>query len=202
MKGTLLKSKALTDEWMVRYTTYKTIPGTKGVMGSHSRLPESNYISLHPDNILYLCPGDNGAVINFEIVPVCNNCGRDYCDNLACRGEKDIQYAKLVNEEKSTKRSKQKKYTNIMEHNNVEKLLNVEKACTQAIVDEAMRITSKDVRSPKCVRDGIVKRMYTEDDIREAIDMARMLSHVSCLEEGEHRLKYSNTEEDIIKSLK
>jgi hypothetical protein len=65
MKGQLLKSKALTDEWMVRYTTYKTIPGIKGVMGSHSRMPESNYIPMHPDHILYLCPGDNGSVINF-----------------------------------------------------------------------------------------------------------------------------------------
>jgi hypothetical protein len=32
-----------------------------------------------------------------------------------------------------------------------------ERACTQDIVDEAMRIASKDVRLPKCVRDGIVK---------------------------------------------
>ena len=44
-------------------------------------------------------------------------------------------------------------------------------------------------------------KKYTEEDIREAIDIARMVSHVSCLEEGEHRLKYSNTEEDIINSL-
>ena len=51
------------------------------------------------------------------------------------------------------------------------------------------------------VDEGIVDSKYTEDDIREAIDMARMLSHVSCLEDGEHRLKYSNTEDDIIKSL-
>jgi hypothetical protein len=45
------------------------------------------------------------------------------------------------------------------------------------------------------------KKKYTEEDIREAIDMARQLSHVSCLEDGEHRLKYSNTEDDIINSL-
>lgn len=32
-----------------------------------------------------------------------------------------------------------------------------QRACTQDIVDEAMRITSKDVRLPKCVRDGTVK---------------------------------------------
>jgi hypothetical protein len=44
-------------------------------------------------------------------------------------------------------------------------------------------------------------KKYTEEDIKEAIDMARMLSHVSCLEDGEHRLKYSNTEDDIINSL-
>jgi hypothetical protein len=156
MKGTLLKSKALTDEWMVRYTTYKTIPGIKGVIGSHSRLPESNYIPIHPDHILYLGPGDNGTVINFEIVEILN----EYKDSASM-----VKYAKLNNEEKSTKRNKQKKFTNIMEHNNVE-------------------------------------RMYTEDDVREAIDMARMLSHVSCLEDGEHKLKYSNTEDDIINSLK
>ena len=135
MKGTLLKSKALTNEWMVRYTTYRIIPGIKGVIGSHSRIPESNYIPMHPDVIPYLGPGDNGAVVNFEIIPVCNNCGRDYCDNLACKGESDIQYAKLINEEKSTKRSKQKKFTNIMEHNNI-------------------------------------KRMYTEDDLLDAMSFA------------------------------
>jgi hypothetical protein len=160
MKGTLLKSKALTDEWMVRYTTYKTIPGIKGVIGSHSRLPESNYIPIHPDHILYLGPGDNGTVINFEIVEILN----EYTDSASM-----VKYAKLINEEKSTKRSKQKKHTNIMEHKNVERLFNGEKACTQAIVDEAMRITSKDVRAPKCVRDGIVKRMYTEKDIIDAV---------------------------------
>ena len=113
MKGTLLKSKALTDEWMVRYTTYKTIPGIKGVMGSHSRIPESNYLPVHPDHILYLGPGDNGTVINFEIVEILN----EYTD-----GASMVKYAKLVNEEKSTKRSKQKKFTNIMEHNSVEKV--------------------------------------------------------------------------------
>ena len=44
-------------------------------------------------------------------------------------------------------------------------------------------------------------KKYTEEDIRNAIDMARMLSHVACLEEGEHRIKYSNTEDEIINSL-
>lgn len=112
MKGTLLKSKALTDEWMVRYTTYKTIPGIKGVMGSHSRLPESNYIPIHPDHILYLGPGDNGTVINFEIVEVIAPV-EDGTSMFKC--------AKLINEEKNTKRSKQKKHTNIMEHNNIKR---------------------------------------------------------------------------------
>lgn len=51
------------------------------------------------------------------------------------------------------------------------------------------------------LQEGIGDKKYTEEDIREAIDIARMVSHVSCLEEGEHRLKYSNTEEDIINSL-
>jgi len=52
----------------------------------------------------------------------------------------------------------------------------------------------------QCQKDNADKK-YTEEDIREVIDMARMLSHVSCLEDGEHRLKYSNTEDDIINSL-
>jgi hypothetical protein len=156
MKGTLLKSKALTDEWMVRYTTYKIIPGIKGVIGSHSRIPESNYIPMHPDDILYLCPGDNEAVINFKIIEQL----MPY-DNF----NPVHKFAKLINEEKSIKRSKQKKHSNIMSENSV-------------------------------------TRFYTEDDIREAIDMARMMSHIGCLEEGEHRIKYSNTEDEIINSLK
>lgn len=56
----------------------------------------------------------------------------------------------------------------VCHHNNLI-TTNIEKACTQAIVDEAMRIVSKDVRAPKCVRDGIVKRMYTEKDIIDAV---------------------------------
>ena len=44
-------------------------------------------------------------------------------------------------------------------------------------------------------------KKYTKEDLRNAIDMARMLSHVACLEEGEHRIKYSNTEDEIINSL-
>ena len=52
----------------------------------------------------------------------------------------------------------------------------------------------------KCQEDNKDNK-YTEEDLREAIDMARMLSYVASLEEGEHRLKYSNTEDDIINSL-
>jgi hypothetical protein len=50
-------------------------------------------------------------------------------------------------------------------------------------------------------QEDMADKKYTEEDIREAIDMARQLSHVSCLEDGEHRLKHSNTEDDIINSL-
>jgi hypothetical protein len=62
------------------------------------------------------------------------------------------------------------------------------------ILDELEKFTIEYEKS-------MADKKYTEEDIREAIDMARMLSHVSCLEDGEHRLKYSNTEEDIINSL-
>ena len=50
-------------------------------------------------------------------------------------------------------------------------------------------------------QEDMADKKYTEEDIREAIDMARMLSHVACLEEGEHRIKYSNTEDEVINSL-
>jgi len=43
------------------------------------------------------------------------------------------------------------------------------KPVTKEIVDYAMKITSKDVRAPKCVRDGIVKKTYTEQDMIDAI---------------------------------
>jgi len=46
------------------------------------------------------------------------------------------------------------------------------KACTQEIVNEAMKQTSKDVMAPKCVRDGLVKRMYTEGELIWAIQEA------------------------------
>jgi hypothetical protein len=37
------------------------------------------------------------------------------------------------------------------------------KACTQNVVDEAMRIVSGEVRQPKCVRDGLVKQETLEE---------------------------------------
>jgi hypothetical protein len=145
MKGILYKSK---EGWMVKYTTYKTIPGIKGVMGSHSRMPESNYLPVHPDTKLYpdgLWGQANVGefeTVDFEIVEI-----------IAPVEDGTTMYkcANLINEEKHFKRRKQ------------------ERAVTQDIVDEAMRIAGKDVRAPKCVRDGIVKRMYTEEDLINGI---------------------------------
>lgn len=140
MKGQLYKSNG---DWIVKYTTYKTIPGIKGVMGSHSRMPESHYIPVHPDNLFYIRDGDEFETVDFEIVE----------QFMPYNNFRSVhKFAKLINEEKNKKRSKQKK------------------AVTQEIVDEAMRITGKDVRAPKCVRDGIVKRVYTEEDLRKAYD--------------------------------
>jgi hypothetical protein len=48
-----------------------------------------------------------------------------------------------------------------------------ERACTQDVVDEAMRIVSGEVRQPKCVRDGLVKQQTLEEAARkyaESID--------------------------------
>lgn len=46
------------------------------------------------------------------------------------------------------------------------------------------------------------ERMYTEEDIREAIDMARMISHVECVDNDYHKIKYSNDEDAIIEKFK
>jgi len=114
MKGILYKSK---KGWMVKYTTYKTIPGIKGIMGSHSRMPESNYLPVHPDTKLYpdglwgQAKVDDFETVDFEIVEVIAPV-EDGTTMFKC--------AKLVNEEKHTKR-RQKKFSNIMEHNNIER---------------------------------------------------------------------------------
>jgi hypothetical protein len=42
-----------------------------------------------------------------------------------------------------------------------------EKPCTQNVVDEAMKIASKDVRQPKCVRDGLVQKQETLEEAAE-----------------------------------
>ena len=115
MRGILYKSK---DGWMVKYTTYKTIPGIKGVMGSHSRLPESNFLPVHPDTKLYpdglwgQANFDNFESVDFEIVEVIVPV-EDGTTMYKC--------AKLINEEKHTKR-RQKKFSNIMEHNNIKRM--------------------------------------------------------------------------------
>jgi hypothetical protein len=115
MKGILYKSK---EGWMVKYTTYKTIPGIKGIMGSHSRMPESNYLPVHPDTKLYpdglwgQAKVDDFETVDFEIVEVIAPV-EDGTTIFKC--------AKLINEEKHTKR-RQKKFTNIMEHNHIKRM--------------------------------------------------------------------------------
>jgi len=114
MKGILHKSEG---KWMVKYTTYKTIPGIKGVIGSHSRIPESNYIPLHPDDKIYIdglwgqSNNDEVKIIDFEIV-----IDHDYPLSSDVFG-----YAKLINGEKIPKYNKQKKYTNVMSENNIKR---------------------------------------------------------------------------------
>jgi hypothetical protein len=44
-----------------------------------------------------------------------------------------------------------------------------EKPCTQNVVDEAMKIVSKDVRQPKCVRDGLVQKQETLEETAERL---------------------------------
>ena len=114
---------------MVKYTTYKTIPGIKGVMGSHSRMPESNYLPVHPDTKLYpdglwgQSNVDEFETVDFEIVEVITPV-EDGTTMFKC--------AKLVNEEKHTKR-RRKKFSNIMEHNNIERFYTEEDMADESI---------------------------------------------------------------------
>jgi len=69
MKGTLHKTK---DNWMVKYTTYKTLPGVRGIMGSHSKIPNHNHLPLHPDDCKrFNTNGDSqSCVVEFDIVEI------------------------------------------------------------------------------------------------------------------------------------
>jgi hypothetical protein len=75
------------------------------------------------------------------------------------------------------------------------------KTTNNSILQSSFKLEVGYIKGYTQCQEDMADEKYTEEDIREAIDMARMVSHVSCLEEGEHRLKYSNTEEDIINSL-
>jgi len=69
MKGTLSKTK---DGWMVKYTTYKTIPGVRGIRGSHSKIPNHNHLPLHPDDCKrFNANGDSQSCnVEFDIVEI------------------------------------------------------------------------------------------------------------------------------------
>ncbi len=112
MKGILYKSK---DGWVVKYTTYKTIPGIKGVMGSHSRMPESNYLPIHPDHILhYIKDGDEFTTIDFEISEIFTT---------DTDGTRMVKYAKLINKEKSIKQKKHSNIKRIYTEEDIQKVL-------------------------------------------------------------------------------
>ena len=86
----------------------------------------------------------------------------------------------------------------------IEQLAKKQKGCSKEYcdsIDEQYGYIDGYIDGYTQCQEDMTDKKYTEEDMREAIDMARMLSYVSCLEDGEHRLKYSNTEEDIINSL-
>jgi hypothetical protein len=37
-----------------------------------------------------------GEEVDFNKIPICQNCGTEYCDNLACRGIPDWEFAQIV----------------------------------------------------------------------------------------------------------
>lgn len=65
MKGKLVKIK---DEWYIKYMTKKILAGVNGIKGSGIKLNESNYILLHPEDVLYVLPVDENTMVYFEKV--------------------------------------------------------------------------------------------------------------------------------------
>lgn len=70
----------------------------KTTMGWHIKdplletaLPMHSDDEPHMDSLRF-----EGKEVEFEPVPVCENCGHDWCDNLACRGQGDIMFARLI----------------------------------------------------------------------------------------------------------
>jgi len=87
MKGAL---KKIDDNWMVEYAD-KDFTGMPCV-GNTLPLHESNVWNGKEETIL-----QEGRNVDFEIVPVCSNCGTDYCNNVACREHNDKKFAKIIN---------------------------------------------------------------------------------------------------------
>jgi hypothetical protein len=83
MKGTLHKTK---NGWEIR-SIQATLNG-----------PLLQSIPLHPDetDMDVLNPSPDGKEVEFATIPVCTNCGRDFCDNLSCSGDKDVRFARII----------------------------------------------------------------------------------------------------------
>ena len=160
MKGKLYK---INGNWFVKYTTYQTIPGTKGVIGSHSKIPESNYIPVHPDHLFYIREGDEFENVDFEKVQEESGVYNDY---------KITWYAKLINKDKLTVKSKQVKISENKKEfykygeslgikiNDLQRLMLLAKA--SQLEDEAKLIT-------EATNDVIVISRMNEEDIASEI---------------------------------
>ena len=92
MKGILHDAKKY---WVVIFYGDCRLYPTWDIKTSRCLLP------LHPDetDMSVLKPSVQDKEVEFEIVPVCTNCGRDYCDNLACTGHHDEKYARIIEPE-------------------------------------------------------------------------------------------------------
>lgn len=68
------------------------------------------------------------------------------------------------------------------------------------ITDEIRALREGFIKGYRC-QEHMVEKKYTQEDLKKAIDMARMIYHIAVDDDGTHRIKYSNTDDNIIETI-
>ena len=103
----------------------------------------------------------NPSCESVEVIKECvfqGKCKKERCLNHPC----DEKQYKIVFPKEELINCPKCRTTDFDNCHSIQCPMREEKPCTQNVVDEAMKIVSKDVRQPKCVRDGLVTEQKQE----------------------------------------
>jgi hypothetical protein len=78
------------------FMIYNSVQHFKIILTTDQDLIADGVQEIDDEFLVWFIENSNCEEINIETIMECDNCGREHCDNLQCRGYKDSPYYKII----------------------------------------------------------------------------------------------------------